>query len=174
MMEMKLVVFMEAAELEEFKQAGRFSCRPEADTRSTVKNFCSRNRNKYFAYPEPFVSIAVLHDAKDICSSAAAVYGLGKDLRSPHYVILIWDSVCDWIDLAADGDLKNITYWISKGGSSMGSHLRQIRDVRQKTADEKRDIMRALARSRTSLYTEARLNRPLSWNEVENSGYCDR
>jgi hypothetical protein len=170
----KLVVFMEAAELAEFKRRGTFCCRPEADTRSTVGNFCNRNRSKYFAYAEPFVSIAVLHESEDICSSTATTYGLGKDLRSPHFVVLDWDLVSDSIDLAADGDLKDFTYWISREGPSFRSHLRQIRDLRKRTANEKREIMLDLARNRSSHYTEARLNRCLTWDEVEDSGRCDR
>jgi hypothetical protein len=67
-----LVVHLEEPEMNEFRETGRYCCKPESGM-DLVKSFCRSTRK--LPYSETFVSIAAYRPEEIICESPATTYG---------------------------------------------------------------------------------------------------
>ncbi len=175
--EVILVVFMEPQEKEEFERCGTFCCKPES-TAARIKRFCQQTGR--LPHSEQFVSIAVLRPDEKPCESGAAIYGFEDkpNISSIHYAILKQTpELLNSIELVGDDDLKQIltliaNLWDRK--DQYESVMRRIKDLRSLPADLKPSELLKWTRSRgPHQYSEARLNRCLSWQEVADWEICD-
>jgi hypothetical protein len=171
---MQLIVFMEPAERVAFQNSGFFCCRPEENA-AKLKAICAA---EVLPYPEPFVSIAVLHDDELPCDSHAHIYGLAAELSALHFAILkTSDDVLNSIELVSNNDLKQRMNEMAdrrRRHQPYGSLRKHVRDLRTLSTEQKFKEILGLSGVRGSHgYTEARLNRKLTLDDVVDWGTCD-
>jgi hypothetical protein len=175
--EVKLVVFMEPHERDEFERCGTFCCKPES-TAALIKSFCRQTSR--LPYNDHFVSIAVLRPDEEPCESGAAIYGFEDkpNISSIPYAILKQSpDLLNSIELVGDDDLKQILTLIAKlwnGKDQYESLMKRVKDLRSLPTDRKPGELLKWTYSRgPHKYSEARLNRCLTWQEVAKWSDCD-
>jgi hypothetical protein len=152
-------------------------CAPES-TAFLITRFCERT--KRLPYSARFVSIAVLRLQEDPCDSGATIYGVeDKPSLAPiHYAVLKQSpELLACVELVGDDDLKQILTVIAKRWNNKeeyASVIRRAKDLRSLPVERRLSEMRKWTYSRGQRsYSEARLNRPLTWQEVTEWGICD-
>ena len=169
-----LVVHLEEAELEEFRRTGKFCCRPERPA-PLIREFCQRRR--HFAYTDPFVSIAVYESNESPCESPATTFGDAGELRKNQYVILRPEKVVDDIEVVAIDHQLNLADAMAgrwKRNKPYGSLVNQIRDLRDMTFEQRLESLRKATRNKNvAHWAEARLNRRLTLQDVQEWKSCD-
>jgi hypothetical protein len=174
----KLVVFMEPQEKEDFKERGTFCCNPES-TAADIEKFCKEKRR--LRYSRSFVSMAVLRLHENPCLSGAAIYAFEnqRGLSPLDYAIL--DQTPELlvsVDLVGDDDLKQILTRIAKlwaNHDQYESMMHRVQDLSCFPPELRpRELHDWTGRRGPHGYSEARLNRPLKWQEVVQWGVCDK
>ena len=173
----KLVVFMEPQEKKDFEARGTFCCKPES-TAAAIEKFCREKRR--LRYSRSFVSMAVLRLDENPCQSGAAIYALENQHRLSRLDYAILDQTPELllsIDLVGDDDLKQILTRIAKlwaNHDQYESMMRRVQDLSSLPAELRaRELHDWTGRRGPHGYSEARLNRPLNWQEVAEWGVCD-
>lgn len=169
-----LAVHLEESEVLDFRQKRRYVCKPEQEA-SLIERFCSRTRR--FPYSRQFVSVAVYRPEEKPCNSRANIYGDSGALRKNQYVILKPELVLDRIEVVACDDFLQVatdiaTRW--KNRHLYDAKMRQIRDLRQLTPEQKLEALVWATRNRnTHGYAEARLSGSLLYEDVGSWETCD-
>src|SRR5260370_30930096 len=136
----RLVVFMEPEEKEEFERCGTFCCKPES-TAALIKSFCQKTSR--LPYSDHFVSIAVLRPDEKPCESGAAIYGFEDkpNISAIHYATLkCTPELLNSIELVGDDDLKQILTLIAKVWNSNGQYesiMNRVRNLRSVPTERK-------------------------------------
>jgi hypothetical protein len=168
-----LVVHLEEPEMNQFRATDRYCCKPEPGM-DLVKSFCHSTGK--LRYSEPFVCIAVYRTGEEICSPPATVYGDSTATKKNCYVILKNERVLNDIDTAAQDDFKQLALQMAKrwkNGTPNDSLLRQMKDLRGMTAEQKIIELLWSTQSRGQHgYSEARLSRCLTVDDVVNWFHC--
>jgi len=172
-----LVVFLEPEDKQLILEGKAFCCKSEQEA-SRIEDFSRRMRK--LPYSRKFVSIAVIGPNEEICKSAARIYGddyNGLDRRTEYAILKTGDSVIDFINIAGRDDLRQLLSQISdrwKRHDLYDSLLRMTKDMRQMTRSEKLKALRwATVHSGNHDYSEARLNRCITADDVACWGSCD-
>jgi len=171
-----LVVFLEPDDKQLILDGNAFCCKPEQEA-NRIEEFSRRTRK--LPYSRKFVSIAVIGPNEDICKSSARIYGDdydGLEERTDYAVLKTSDSVIDFIDIAGRDDLRQLLSQISdkwKRSALYDSMLRMVRNMSSMDRSQKLDALRwATVHSGNHDYSEARLNRCLTADDVARWGSC--
>jgi len=164
---LRLVVFMEPARKEKFKRSGRF-CSEREYSAARIGKFC---RKKHLPYGEKFVCAAILAPRESICDCPARIYG-------SHYVLLKnSESVLRSIGMVARDDLLQLLTNMAtrfEQNAPDDSLRRKVRDLRERNTRQKlTDLLWATKEHGTHGYSEARLSRCITWEDVASCGKCD-
>jgi hypothetical protein len=122
----------------------------------------------------------VLRPNEKPCESGAAIYGFEDKpkISSVHYAILKQTpELLNSLKLVGDDDLKQILTLIAKLWNGKGQYesvMNRVKDLRSLATERKPIELLKWTYSRgPHKYSEARLNRCLTWHEVAEWKICD-
>lgn len=174
----RLVVFMETADRDRVESDNhKFCCNPDPQA-AQIEAFC--RGTGHFVYSRTFVSIAVVGPNENICESVALMYGDADDdddvFQKPQCAVLKPEVICN-IDMVGRDDLRQLlTEMANRWGRnhSVESHLGRARNLRPLSAAEKWEALLWATMERGSHgYSEARLNRCITSDDVDHWEECD-
>lgn len=172
----RLVLFLEPSDQAIIEAGGEFCCESEPSAARIIE-FCRRTGK--LPYSRKFVSLAVIGAGENICESEARMYGDDSNiLGKTRYGIINTDqAVLESIDIVGRNDLRQLLTQLAdrwKQQSPSDSLLRQVKDLRGKSIEQKWRALRWSTTGRGSHgYSEARLNRCLTLDDVCRWGECD-
>ena len=166
---------MEPSDEELIRSGKKFHVKREVPA-ARITRFCKKER---LPYPAKFVSVTVLRSGEDICDSPARMYGHdGNPFERTRYAVLkMNERVLRNLDIVGRDDLLQLLTEMAdrlKRNQPFDSLRKMLRDLRGMNLVQKRKaLLWATMDRRTHGYSEARLSRELTADDVEQWGRCD-